>query len=115
MDQFIDLCILLGCDYCDTIKGIGPKKALALITEHGSIEEILKKIDQTKYPPPEDWPFDMARKLFQNPDVEDGSGFDLKFTDPDEEGLVKFLCEEKNFSEERVRGGIKKILASKSK
>eukprot|EP00116_Pleurobrachia_bachei_P003326 sb/3463588/ len=66
MDQFIDLCILLGCDYCDTIKGIGPKKALTLITEHGSIEEILKKIDQTKYPPPEDWPFDMARKLFQN-------------------------------------------------
>ena len=22
-DQFIDLCILLGCDYCETIKGIG--------------------------------------------------------------------------------------------
>ncbi len=21
MDQFIDLCILLGCDYCDSIKG----------------------------------------------------------------------------------------------
>jgi len=25
-DQFIDLCILLGCDYCDKIRGIGPKK-----------------------------------------------------------------------------------------
>ncbi len=23
-DQFIDLCILLGCDYCPSIKGIGP-------------------------------------------------------------------------------------------
>jgi flap endonuclease-1 len=23
MDQFVDLCILLGCDYCDSIKGIG--------------------------------------------------------------------------------------------
>jgi flap endonuclease-1 len=22
-DQFIDLCILLGCDYCEGIKGIG--------------------------------------------------------------------------------------------
>lgn len=22
MDQFIDLCILCGCDYCDSIKGI---------------------------------------------------------------------------------------------
>lgn len=26
-DQFVDLCILLGCDYCDTVKGIGPKTA----------------------------------------------------------------------------------------
>lgn len=24
-DQFIDLCILCGCDYCDSIKGIGAK------------------------------------------------------------------------------------------
>ena len=23
MEMFIDLCILLGCDYCDTIRGIG--------------------------------------------------------------------------------------------
>jgi flap endonuclease-1 len=26
-NQFVDLCILLGCDYCDNIKGIGPKTA----------------------------------------------------------------------------------------
>ena len=26
-DQFVDLCILLGCDYCDNIRGIGPKTA----------------------------------------------------------------------------------------
>jgi flap endonuclease-1 len=26
-DQFVDLCIMLGCDYCDSIKGIGPKTA----------------------------------------------------------------------------------------
>ncbi len=30
-DQFVDLCILLGCDYCDKIKGVGPKNALKLI------------------------------------------------------------------------------------
>jgi len=27
MAQFIDLCILMGCDYCGTIKGCGPKTA----------------------------------------------------------------------------------------
>jgi flap endonuclease-1 len=26
-EQFVDLCILLGCDYCDTVRGIGPKTA----------------------------------------------------------------------------------------
>ena len=31
MDQFIDLCILLGCDYCDKIKGVGPKGAIKLV------------------------------------------------------------------------------------
>ena len=30
-DQFVDLCILLGCDYVDKIRGIGPKKAIELV------------------------------------------------------------------------------------
>jgi len=29
-DQFVDLCILCGCDYCSTIKGIGPKTGSSL-------------------------------------------------------------------------------------
>lgn len=41
-DQFVDLCILMGCDYCDSIMGIGGKKGLELIKTFGSIEEILK-------------------------------------------------------------------------
>lgn len=54
-DQFVDLCILLGCDYCDTIKGVGPKTALKMIREHGTIEEILKTIDRKKYTVPDSW------------------------------------------------------------
>jgi len=38
MDEFIDLCILLGCDYCDSIRGIGPVRALELIRQHKTIE-----------------------------------------------------------------------------
>ena len=30
-EQFVDLCILLGCDYVDKIRGIGPKKAIELV------------------------------------------------------------------------------------
>jgi len=54
-DQFVDLCILLGCDYCDSIRGVGPKTALKLIREHHNIETILKHIDRKKYGVPDSW------------------------------------------------------------
>ena len=59
MPQFVDLCILCGCDYTDTIRGIGPKNALKLIKTHGSIEKVLESLDTTKYPLPES--FDYAQ------------------------------------------------------
>ena len=54
-EQFVDLCILLGCDYCDTIRGVGPKTALKLIREHESIERIVQNIDTNKFTVPESW------------------------------------------------------------
>jgi len=54
-DEFVDLCIMLGCDYCDSIRGVGPKTALKLIRAHGSIEKILENIDRNKFKVPEDW------------------------------------------------------------
>jgi len=51
-DEFIDLCILCGCDYCDKIPGIGPKTALKLLKKHHCIEEIVKNIDLNKHPLP---------------------------------------------------------------
>ena len=54
--QFVDLCILLGCDYCDKIVGLGPQKALKLIQEHHTIEQVVLHInrevlDRTPYVP----------------------------------------------------------------
>ncbi|OWF35194.1 flap endonuclease 1-like [Mizuhopecten yessoensis] len=108
-DEFIDLCILLGCDYCESIRGIGPKRAIDLIKQHKSIEEILKHLDTKKYTVPEDWMFKEARRLFQEPDVTEPDDIDLKWTEPDEEGLIHFMCQEKNFNEDRIKNGIKKL------
>ncbi|TEB40109.1 PIN domain-like protein [Coprinellus micaceus] len=44
MDQFIDLCILLGCDYLEPIKGVGPKSALKLMREYGSLKAVVKHL-----------------------------------------------------------------------
>lgn len=113
-DEFVDLCILLGCDYCESIKGIGPKKGLELLTKYKSIEKILENIDKKKYTVPEDWNFERARELFKTPEVTDPAEVELKWNDPDEEGLVKFLCGDRQFNEERIRSGAKRLLKSKS-
>lgn len=42
--QFIDLCILLGCDYLEPIKGVGPKSALKLIREHGGLDAVVEHL-----------------------------------------------------------------------
>ncbi len=38
----------------------------------------------------------------------------MKWEQPDEEALVQYLCGDRQFSEERVRSGAKKIVKSKS-
>ncbi|XP_028165909.1 flap endonuclease 1 isoform X2 [Ostrinia furnacalis] len=80
-NEFIDLCFLLGCDYCGSIRGIGPKRAIELIRQHRSLEQVLKNIDTSKYPPPEDWDFEGARRLFAEPEVADPSGIEVRHSD----------------------------------
>ena len=87
----------MGCDYCDTIKGIGPKRAIELIQKHNNIETIIENLDTKKYTVPENWMFKEARELFINPDVTDPSKIDLKWTDVDEEGLVDYMVKQNGF------------------
>jgi flap endonuclease-1 len=77
--QFIDLCILLGCDYCDSIKGIGPKRAIELIKQHRNLETVLKNIDKKKYSVAEDWMYKEARQLFLEPEVTDPEKIEVSF------------------------------------
>lgn len=57
-----------------------------------------------------------ARQLFKAPDVLDKDKMPaLNWKAPDVDGLVGYLCHEKQFSEERVRSAIDKMAAAKSK
>lgn len=42
LEHFIDMCILLGCDFNDGIRGIGAKKAYDLIKAYQTLENIQK-------------------------------------------------------------------------
>ena len=65
--QFIDFCILCGCDYTSKITGIGPVRALQLIRKYKNIESIIEFINnnKTKYIIQEDFNYIKARELFK--------------------------------------------------
>jgi len=66
-EQWIDFCILCGCDYCDRIPGLGPKKSLKLLKEHTNVSNILSNI-KTKYVIPEDYieNYKKSKEIFEN-------------------------------------------------
>ena len=51
--------------------------------------------------------------MFKSPEV--AKDLDLKWNAPDEEGLLKFLVEEKGFNKENVESAIAKLKKSKLK
>ncbi|KAK9818555.1 hypothetical protein WJX74_006900 [Apatococcus lobatus] len=116
VDQFIDMCILCGCDYCGHIKGVGEKKALQLVQKFGDMKNIMGSLEGGKYVVPEPFPYEEARKLFKEPSVLTGDQLPkMTWNAPDEAGLVQFLVEEKSFSEDRIRKAIERIKASHGK
>ncbi|XP_055723512.1 probable flap endonuclease 1 homolog [Salvelinus fontinalis] len=106
-EEFVDLCILLGCDYCDKITGLGPKRALTLIQQHRNIENVVLNINRKTHPVPLFWQYQDARKLFLDAPLTELPN--LVWTEPDEEALVHFLCHEKHVKEQRVRGRMQKF------
>jgi flap endonuclease-1 len=70
--QFIDMCILCGCDYTSKIMGMGPLTSYKMIKKYKKIETILEEIKKTnKYTIPDNFDYIKARELFViNPNEE---------------------------------------------
>ncbi len=103
-EQLIDVAILVGTDFNpDGVKGIGPKTALKLIKKHGSIEEAMPELEDAELQVEPR----RIREIFLNPKVTDN--YKLEWKAPNVEGVVDFLCRERDFSEERVRKALSKM------
>ena len=103
-EQLIDVGILIGTDFNpDGIKGLGPKTALKLIKEYGTLEKALPHIKNAKLP----YPPQKIREIFLHPRVRDD--YTLEWKEPNVEGIVDFLVRGKDFSEARVRKALEKM------
>jgi flap endonuclease-1 len=103
-EQLVEVGILIGTDYNpDGVKGVGPKTALKLIKEFGSLKAILARTPELQLPENSD----RIREFFLKPDVR--SDYALSWSRPNVEGVVDFLCRERDFSEDRVRKAVDRM------
>ena len=47
-EQFVTACVLSGCDYIKSIKGLGLKVAIKLLNEHKTIEHVIEALRLNK-------------------------------------------------------------------
>jgi flap endonuclease-1 len=110
-EELVDLGLLVGTDFNEGLKGIGPKKALSLIQKYHRIENLPEEI-KSKI---ETQDFQEVRRFLLQPMVT--NDYSLSYGTLLENDLYNFLCNERAFSRERVATVVqrmKKFYASKS-
>jgi flap endonuclease-1 len=109
-EQLVDVGILIGTDFNpDGIEGLGPKTALKLIKEHGTLEETLPFVKNAQFPAEPQ----RIREIFLKPAITDD--YKVEWKEPDVEGLVSFIVKERDFSEDRVRKTLERMQAGTKK
>jgi len=96
--QLVDMAILIGTDFNDGVKGIGPKKSLNLIKKNGNVENVIAKIGGDNAPSIDE--IKEIRKIFLKPEVTDD--YSLSWPGVDKDAVLKILCDRHQFTKDRV-------------
>ena len=101
-EQLVDLAILVGTDFNDGINGIGAKKGLNLIKKYGNVFKVLDHLNVELEVDPQ-----LLRDIFLKHEFI--SDYELKWGNPDRDGVIEFLAGDHDFSEDRVVTAIDKL------
>ena len=117
--QFIDLCILLGCDYCSTLNGVGMKKAFSIIQKYGTIDDFFKSSEfkNMNIRVPDNFIQDKNNTVtyFKNPNVKLIQENELEWTEPNYNKVIEFMVTGFGFSKSNIHkklGKLRKLYAT---
>ena len=103
--QLIHLGMLTGTDFNSGIERVGPKTALKIVKEHRSLDDIIAFI-KSRYGAEFDSDPKEVEGIFTNPETNDVSAREfnsmIKDALPNKDSIIRFMCSEHDFSEERV-------------
>lgn len=114
LDQFIDLCILCGCDYVSNIPKIKHKEALKLIKVYKNLENVCTFLSSNGQPIPIGFDYKNARKIFKSENYKCLENFNKISNLPviDTENLRSFLLN-RHFNKYYINKYINKFNDSK--
>ncbi len=88
-EQFVELCILFGCDYCDRIRDVKSEEMYEIYYKYKNIPDTLENLKQKGYKIPNDFDYELLKKYFITPPVNNIKELKLKKCNTDE--LEKLL------------------------
>ena len=96
-EKFIDLCLLMGSDYCPTIKGVGPKTAIKLLKTM-DLDEIIEYTNGKKrYTVPPNFCYEEAKDYFLNAPVIPPDQINLEWKPFRRNKVLALLCTKHGF------------------
>lgn len=109
--QLIWIGLLLGTDFNDGIKGVGPKTALKIVKESRHIEDI-ERIAKERFDAAFELDIREVEDLFLNPEVKEIGEPELASMTGkqyDKDKIMEFMCKEHGFSEERTSKVVERL------
>ena len=108
-DEFIDMCILCGCDYCPTIPKVGPVRALKYIQKYKTIENLIESGEKIDISDEFKNKYIASRGLFKVFDGKiDLSNLPISETKYDVDGIYQYLVNTCNMNTKRVQNSLNK-------
>jgi len=92
-EQFIELCILFGCDYCSNLIDIKYDTIYEIYSKHKNIKDTLEEIKNRNYTIPDNFEYNHAKNYFMNLSHNEVTNDDLKIKKPNIEKLVELLVD----------------------
>ncbi len=90
-DQFVELCILFGCDYCPNLSDVKVNEIYSIYIKHKSIEPTLAEIKTRGYIVPEKFEYAEAKEYFKTSLYNPVKSEAIKMKKPENEKLLNLL------------------------
>jgi flap endonuclease-1 len=100
-DQLIVIAILIGNDYNEGVPRIGQKTALRLVKQYKNFDDLFKEVKA-------DFNWKEIYAVFKNMPIM--KNYQLKWSYPDVEKIMKLLVDKHEFNQERVQKNIDRII-----